>query len=194
MKQPPFEDEQVLIQAIRERLPQLEPLVSPLVISIDGLGGTGKTTLAAKIAEALGGRVVSLDDHLAPHHGTYLPHLRYAEVGAQLESTQREVTSLVVVEGLYVLSALDHLRITPAISIYIRRVDQYGRWNDEFSYSEENDLQEQMQAIDRRERSPGDDDDDREAVSYHINRKPITNADFVLDRPARLPSPKAASA
>lgn len=46
-------------------------------IGIDGVDGSGKTTLAKNLAEQLDVPLISLDDYLDEKRDGYLDHLRY---------------------------------------------------------------------------------------------------------------------
>ena len=50
---------------------------APVIVSIEGGAGSGKTTLAAALNKALGGNLYHMDDFFLP------PHLRTAERLAQ---------------------------------------------------------------------------------------------------------------
>ncbi|WP_344535440.1 hypothetical protein [Streptomyces albiaxialis] len=56
------------LQALARRLPELSPSCGPVrLVGIDGHAGSGKTTLAARLAEELGGAPVLHLDDLASH-------------------------------------------------------------------------------------------------------------------------------
>src|SRR5438874_5414131 len=50
------------------------------VIGIDGNDGAGKTYLARYIASKIHGEVVSLDDCIDQHKGSYIPNLRIEDI------------------------------------------------------------------------------------------------------------------
>jgi hypothetical protein len=185
----PIDDEEALFSEVVLRLTQILSANKSALVSIDGLAGAGKTTLAAKLARHIDGTVVSLDQYLVPQQGSYLPYLRYDELQRDLEAARSNGSAVVVIEGLYVRAVIARLGAVADISIYVRLVDEYGSWVDEFYFSEDNDLQEMLDTFARFERLPGIGDKDREAARYHIEEKPISNADFVYDR-TRHPPPE----
>ena len=165
-----------------------------LLISVDGLGGTGKTTIARKIAEDCRGKLLSVDNYLIPNQGSYLPHIRYDDLKRDIEAVRHSIDIPIVVEGLCVRGVLKRLGELPDVCIYVRRVDGSGNWTDEHYFSEDNDLDEVFELFDRLETLPGIGDQDRETARYHIEEKPISTADFVYDRVRRPPSQEDASA
>ena len=178
-------DESTIIQRVQTLVRSLMTQGRPIRISIDGIDGSGKTTLADKLAKNLGGKVISFDKYLIPHKGIYLSYIRYAELSSDLAIFEEEATSVIILEGLCLLSVLERLSIEPEISVYIRRVDTDGIWLDEIFNSEDNDVNDVLRRLDKienRRNKPGIADKDRELARYHIEKKPITDADFVFDR------------
>ena len=57
---------QELAEKIEEMLPAFEAQGERMVIAMDGMCGSGKTTLAARLAQRFGGQVVHMDDFYLP--------------------------------------------------------------------------------------------------------------------------------
>lgn len=85
----------------------------PSVIAVDGVPGGGKSTLARRIADALGFRCVHLDDFLEPHRGTFLANLDYARLRRALAEPP------LVVEGVCVLSVLERLGVDRDALVFV---------------------------------------------------------------------------
>jgi len=187
-------EEELLLEQVSLKVTALSAEGRQPLISVDGLGGTGKTTIAMKIAEVCRGKLISVDDYLIPRQGSYLAHIRYNELARDIGIARKSPDTPVVVEGLCIRGVLRTLGEIADVTVYVRRVDEFGRWTDEHFCSEENDLDEVLEELGRFESLPGIGDQDREAARYHIEEKPISRADFVYDRVRRPPSIDSASA
>jgi len=168
----------------------------PVIISVDGLSGVGKSTLARKLVREIDAVHIALDDYLTPHQGSYLEYLDYTRIETDLSQARTRSPSGIIIDGVCALAVCIRIKLEPDIKVYMRRVDESGQWEDEHLYSEENNLDEVLRYLDRLEaifpNKPGITDSDREFARYHIEMKPISNADFVLDIPKMIPPPAPA--
>ena len=112
-------------QALVAHLPSSFP--AAVTIAVDGVDGAGKTRLGRALHQALRGTLLSLDDFIHQNQGTYIPHLKVGELGTALTAAQRPV----ILEGICMLAALDVLRVSPDLLIYVKRLDRFGEWEDE---------------------------------------------------------------
>src|SRR5215813_6192420 len=96
-------------------------------IAIDGSDGVGKTTLAVALRRLVGGTVISVDDYVAKHQGTYLSSLKVLALQAVLEGA----CSPRIVEGVCLLNVLEKAGHAPDVLIYVRRVTADGFWHDQ---------------------------------------------------------------
>jgi len=190
----PITDEGLLLEQVLLRTRGTLPGRRPPLVAIDGLGGAGKTTLARRLAELAEGQSISVDDYVVPQQGSYLPHLRYDVLSRDLVAARESSAKVIVLEGLCIRSVLAKLESVPDVTVYVRRVDEYGEWTDEHYFSEDNDLEEILETFRRLETVPGIGDHDRETARYHILEKPISRADFVYDRVRQPPPGTVASA
>ncbi|MGY2441576.1 hypothetical protein [Pseudomonas sp. SDO52101_S400] len=94
-------------------------------IGIDGIDGSGKSTLAGEISKALGLPCISLDAFLKEDPDGYVDSMNYVELRAALEGLDGYV-----VEGICLIQVLQRIQLTPAASIYIKRL-RHGHWSDE---------------------------------------------------------------
>ena len=176
-----YTDETTLLRDVAQRLHELARADHPPIVSIDGVGGAGKTTLAMRLAQLVGYQVVSFDDYVTPHKGSYLDHIDYPRLNRELERL-RSTGHGVIVEGLLARAVLIQIEVAQDLSVYMRRVDPYGEWEDSSICSEDNDLEEVFGWLARLERLPGIGDHDRELAKYHVEQKPISSAGYVYDR------------
>ncbi len=98
------------------------------LIGIDGIDGSGKTTLSIKIAEELGYTHIKLDDYVSENCGTFIEHIRYDELRSLVHNTHE----LIILEGVCLLAVLDRLQRKADLLIYVRRISDYGLWYDEY--------------------------------------------------------------
>jgi len=103
------------------------------LVGIDGFDGTGKTTLAFKLAQELSGIRVGLDCYVEKDREAdrYVGLLR-------LEDLSRDISALlrcfpyVVVDGVCLSEALSAIGITPKKIVYVRKISPQGLWHDGF--------------------------------------------------------------
>ena len=148
-----YTDETTLLRDVAQRLHELARADHPPIVSIDGVGGAGKTTLAMRLAQLVGYQVVSFDDYVTPHKGSYLDHIDYPRLNRELERL-RSTGHGVIVEGLLARAVLIQIEVAQDLSVYMRRVDPYGEWEDSSICSEDNDLEEVFGWLDTRSYAP----------------------------------------
>lgn len=159
-----------------------QPLNTPnLIVSIDGVVGAGKTTFAYKMLAQFGGNILSVDDYLTPSHGSYLQWIKFRQMKLDFEKLKHRSKSLIVIEGICILAVLQKIDITPDLKVYLRRIDQSGSWVDSHLCEEFDHLEDKLQWMQQFERHTNVGSYDREIAQYHIQHKPISNADFVIN-------------
>lgn len=169
-----------------------------ILIGVDGMDGSGKTSLAFGLAERMPAKVVSLDDFLNRNRGSYVKHLRRR----QSRQTILAHHGIVIVEGVCLRLALRLLRLRAFRHIYVKALSQDRLWSDE----RECELQEPVENFLENERedlrvmadflafsSAGKPDPAsmcafrEEVIRYHASEVPSRHAHFVfLRRPAML--------
>ena len=118
-------------QTAQSEFTTLEQLYSALaaentsLIGIDGWPGAGKSTLADRLSERLGVRVVHLDSLLDMNRGAFTPNIRYSELERELKHRP------LIVEGVCLLEVLSRAAAEPDVLIYVKKFDAHGVWVDE---------------------------------------------------------------
>jgi cytidylate kinase len=169
-------DEQDLVRAIRERLASREPLL----VAVDGLAGSGKSTLSRRLATALPAAHIEVDDFVEAKQGTYVVHLRRDEVVNRVQS-ELGASRTVLFDAICAVEALRSVDLVPDLHIYVRKVDARGDWFDGEQYTqglteEQVIAQEQgLAAIMGGELSALH----REVIHYHCAYRPWERADLV---------------
>lgn len=165
-----------------------------VLISIDGLLGSGKSALARKLADILSAEHVELDTLVEKGRGTYVEHLRLDEIHTRLRVAQ-EKASIVLVEGVCARNVLHRLALTPDYSVYVKRLDSRGDWIDgeifdpdrrvEEVLAEQEDLARSFSAL----AGEADSSDDsplspvqQEVIEYHFACWPHEHADIIYER------------
>jgi hypothetical protein len=92
-----------------------------------GMDGVGKTTAGRELARRLDAQLVSLDDYLEKKRGAYLPHLQCDDIRALIGRLDLPI----IIEGVCLRAAAERCGIKIDLHIYVRRINQYGRWNDQ---------------------------------------------------------------
>ena len=173
----------------------------PLIISIDGKEGSGKSTLSKTISDKLGFVYIELDSdrYLEKNKGQYVKFISY-------DTLKEDITKLlenrknIVIEGICILKILNIIGIKPSIKIYIKRMSKDGHfWYDEklFDYSkspdeiieqEDENLQEFIRISAEIEGKtfdpiPLEESIFHEIIRYHFEYKPDLEADIIFERP-----------
>jgi pantothenate kinase-related protein Tda10 len=145
------------------------------IIGVDGAYGSGKSTLARKLAEALEGAVLEIDQYTLRNGQPYRQQLRYEELGRGLEAL-RSKGKPVVVEGICLLDVLERIGARPGTVVYVKKLDESGIWHDQDTCDpdwidlDSASLQLPGAAV------------AREVAAYHKDRDPLASADIVFIR------------
>jgi len=167
------------------------------IIAIDGMNGSGKTTVAQELSRRLSFPHVNLDDFLVRNEGAFLPNVKYGELAAHIQGLQARNTPAIV-EGVCLLDVLARLNLKAEPLIYVKRIGASGTWHDQdiCEIATEQELNEWVEQDTENARTmlrqkgknaevsdsilPGD--LRREIAAYHYRQKPIHKAHYVYLR------------
>ena len=91
------------------------------IISLDGVDGIGKTSVASKLAQLLGGVHIEFDKFRNASEDSYLNSIRYHELSDRVRG-QLPLTKDLVCEGICAMQVFERLRICPDLTIYVQKV------------------------------------------------------------------------
>jgi uridine kinase len=169
-----FVDEHALIKCI-ENL----SLESPAIVSIDGVDGVGKTTLACKIAEEMSLPYIEIDTFVQEQQGGYIDHIDYDRLSEVIK--QAKITNQVIIlEGVCVQQVLKKLGLNSYAKIYVKVINNYPFWMDRIRLFPPDKSADEMIA-ERKAKgfSLGHVED---IIRYHYTFKPHENADYIFER------------
>jgi adenylate kinase family enzyme len=134
-------DKAILEKAIKEKIASAEAAI----ITIDGIDGCGKTTIADCLGEQLRIPVIHLDDYIEKNQDGYVDFIRYDELRNALKKA-RDASSSIIVEGVCVLQVLENIDMTSDYKIYLWKIDNYGKFSDEYGklYGNSSSLEEKL--------------------------------------------------
>lgn len=160
------------------------------VFAIDGTDGCGKSTLAVDLSRQLGWKVLHLDDFLEKDKGSYVEHLRHAE----LREAVRDATRPLIIEGVCMLAVARASTLFPDFVVYVKRRDANGNWRDEQDCASECDdvntlidIREQEVRLVHSHLHPGEAFEGltafrREILAYHFAYRPHNYAHAIFTR------------
>lgn len=167
------------------------------VIGIDGIDGSGKTTLAQGLGEALGLPIVSIDFFLDKKKDSYLDHLGYSD----LAKASSAVTGPFILEGICLLYVAEHIEVNITVLVYIKPVDDWDFWSEEEIYNTKEPVEDLIERLSQDADkiasllngiipSGGSEDIDsrslhpfrEEVIRYHAKYRPARKADYVYLR------------
>lgn len=169
-----FADEHALIKCI-ENL----SLKSPGIVSIDGVDGVGKSTLARKIVEELTLSYVEIDTFVKEQQGGYIDHIDYDRL---IESIKQAMITnqVLILEGICVQQVLKKLGLNPYVKIYVKVINNYGFWMDRIRFFPPDKSADEMIAERKAKQfSLGHVED---IIRYHYTFNPHESADYIFER------------
>ena len=112
-----------LLDHVAARLPE----GTSHLIGIDGIDGVGKTTTARILSAALKARHLEIDKHLIKNMDGYTQHVRCEE----LATAVRSAAGPTVIDGVCLLAVAERCGFRLDTLIYVKRISESGRWDDE---------------------------------------------------------------
>ena len=119
------DDTLAVVEALRKRALAKRPLI----VSVDGLAGSGKSTLSEQLAVALPPAHLKVDSFVVSNQGSYLSHLRVSELKERVNS-EMKADSVILVDGVCCAAILKRLAVQADLRIYVARLDDCGDWVD----------------------------------------------------------------
>lgn len=169
-----YTDECTLVRSIKHI-----SLNFPSIISIDGVDGVGKSTLACKIAEELNVPHIEIDAFVQAEQEGYIKYIDYDRLGERI--VQDLISNqMIIVEGICVQQVLEKLSLTPYASVYVKVIDSYGFWMDQIRLFPPDRSVGEM--IDERKAKCFSLGHVEEIIRYHYTFKPHENADCIFER------------
>ncbi|MCG8561487.1 MAG: hypothetical protein MI824_16940 [Hyphomicrobiales bacterium] len=112
-----------LLDHVAARLPE----DTSHLIGIDGIDGVGKTPTAKFLSAALKAQHLELDKHLIGNMDGYTQHIRCEE----LATAVRSAAGPIVIDGVCLLAVAERCGLTLDTHIYVKCINESGRWDDE---------------------------------------------------------------
>ncbi len=170
----------------------------PIIISIDGKDGSGKSHLALCLCFRNENFIYfDLDTHYwSSKKLPYVENIDYEMLKNNIRNTLSD-KEIVVIEGVCTLSILEKLSLNPKIAIYIKKLNDSGWWIDGKEFNYELDLEEvlenkrevsrkwsELEGLDQNRdvKSVTDTDISYDIIRYHFRHKPDKNADIIYER------------
>lgn len=166
----------------------------PRLVGIDGMDGSGKSSLASLLSKQLGWLHINLDDYLEKNMGRYVECVHYDEVRNILKKAEESI----IIEGVCLLAVLERLERSLDLLIYVKRVAHYGRWYDEEDCAVSEDIDEfvkrkkeelqkfaEMESHIEGKEPPGEVTFPglaEEIIRYHYKHRPQERADIIYNR------------
>lgn len=167
-------DEFTLIRSIKNLSSK-----SPRIISIDGVDGVGKSTLACKFSEELSLPHVDIDTFVQEQQGGYIDHLDYDRLS---ESIRQAIIAnqVIILEGICVQQVLKKLSLDSDTKVYVKAIENNGFWMDQIRFFHPDKSANEIIAERKAKRfSLGHVED---IIRYHYTFKPHENADYIFER------------
>ncbi|WP_367155643.1 hypothetical protein [Methylomonas sp. HYX-M1] len=95
------------------------------LVAVDGFQASGKTTIARALGVGLGRRVISADDYLHRHQGSFFVNLDIERLAADVQALDS-----CVLEGVCCLQVLEAIGETSDCLVYVKRMAKWG-WAEE---------------------------------------------------------------
>ena len=167
------------------------------IISVDGIDGCGKTTLAKELVNNLDLTHINLDEYLIKNKGTYVNYIKY-KILKQDISKKLANNKVIIIDGICILKVLESIKIKSDFKIYVKKlrwgthwlegqIIDYSKNVDEVLKTEEETLRKFCEINAKIEgKKPGkfvpQESIFQEIVRYHFEYRPNLNADVIFER------------
>jgi cytidylate kinase len=150
------------------------------VIAIDGFPGSGKTTVANRMAKAMPAVHVEVDQFLERNRGGFLTFIDYSSLAEVVRRNSRE--EVILVEGVCVKAVLARIAIAEDLHVYVKRTGQHRIWYEGRTFVEFHSVEDALRYEESLGPVPGL---TRDVLGYHYDYQPHKTADIVYERMER---------
>lgn len=156
-----------------------QSLKSASIISIDGVDGVGKSTLACKFSKELGFSHIEIDTFVHEEQGGYLDYIDYTQLTVMIGQTLTEKQGIIL-EEICVQQVLKKFYLKSKVKVYIKMIDKYGFRMDQIRFFPTDKSADEIIA-ERREKGfqLGHIED---ITRYYYTFKPHEGEDYILER------------
>jgi hypothetical protein len=100
-----------------------------MLVAVDGLTGSGKSTLSRELTASVPAAHVSVDSYVVCDQGTYVAHVRIPELTERVHR-ELEYGNVVLLDSVCCAAVLQRLALQADFRIYVTRLDGRGEWSD----------------------------------------------------------------
>lgn len=160
----------------------IDQIKSAKTIGIDGVDGSGKTSLSKEVGKKLNLSVLNLDDYLIKNKENYVENLKYNEIHEFIEKHQ----NCFIIEGVCLLNILKKLNLNLDCLIYVKRINKRDEWLDEEECDIKGSAEEIIKRIEEKIKiinpnSQGLTAFRKEVINYHAIEKPLSKANYFFE-------------
>lgn len=151
----------------------------PKIISIDGVDGVGKSSLAQKMSDESNLQHLEIDNYIQKQQGGYIDHIDYSLLTKSIRQFINAKQGIVL-EGVCVQQVLKKINLASTVKIYIRMIDEYGLWMHQMLLFPPDKSADEVIAERKAKRFPLGHMED--IIRYHYTFKPYESADYIFER------------
>ncbi|HUC89889.1 MAG TPA: hypothetical protein VMR45_03735 [Patescibacteria group bacterium] len=151
----------------------------PRIITIDGVDGSGKSTLSKELHKVLGGTLLDEETYSVEGVGYFVPETK--KLKSDIAPCLKKLP--IIYESCFMEEILKTIGLKPDLRIYIKEMSQMDGWGYEYSLdckTEDEAVKEIQQSIPNGLKANAK--FDIQMVKYHYQFRPHENADIIYHR------------